>query len=129
MKKYLDLKKEDASSIYIFRIGIFYNILNEDAKILNEKLGLKLTSLSPEIIKCGFPISSLEKYTKKMDNLQIKYKVIDDLPKNTNITDYSKNIEVKKILKTISEADLNNMKPVEALNFLMLLQEKIKSLN
>lgn len=129
MKKYLDLKKEEASSIYIFRIGIFYNILNEDAKILNEKLGLKLTSLSPEIIKCGFPISSLEKYTKKMDNLQIKYKVIDDLPKNTNITDYSKNIEVKKILKTISEADLNNMKPVEALNFLMLLQEKIKSLN
>ena len=50
--------------------GIFYNILNEDAKILNEKLGLKLTSLSPEIIKCGFPVSSLDKYTKKLDEMQ-----------------------------------------------------------
>ncbi len=70
LKQYKELKEKDASSIYIFRIGIFYNILNEDAKILNEKLSLKITSLSPEIIKCGFPISSLEKYTKKLDNLQ-----------------------------------------------------------
>ena len=45
IKKLNDLKKQDASSIYIFRVGIFYNILNEDAKLLNEKLGLKLTSL------------------------------------------------------------------------------------
>ena len=74
IKKLEELKKHDASSIYIFRVGIFYNILNEDAKILNERLGLKLTSLSPEIIKCGFPISSLDKYTKKLDELQLKYK-------------------------------------------------------
>ena len=50
LKQYNELKEKDASSIYIFRIGIFYNILNEDAKILNEKLGLKITSLSTQII-------------------------------------------------------------------------------
>ena len=33
-REYKELKEKDASSIYIFRIGIFYNILNEDAKIL-----------------------------------------------------------------------------------------------
>ena len=36
IKKLNDLKKVDASSIYIFRIGIFYNIFNEDAKILKK---------------------------------------------------------------------------------------------
>ena len=64
MKQYNELKKQDSSSIYLFRVGIFYNILNDDAKLINEKLGLKITNLSPEIYKCGFPISTLEKYKK-----------------------------------------------------------------
>ena len=124
LKQYKELKEKDASSIYIFRIGIFYNILNEDAKILNEKLSLKITSLSPEIIKCGFPISSLEKYTKKLDNLQLQYKVIDDLPQNSNIVDYSKNI----VLKKISEIDMNNTTFQQAFNILLEIQNKLKNI-
>lgn len=123
-----ELKKHDASSIYIFRVGIFYNTLNEDAKILNEKLGLKLTSLSPEIIKCGFPISSLDKYTKKLDELQLKYKVIDDLPKNTNIEDYTNNIEIKKILKKIKDLDMNNTTFQQSFNILLDIQNKLKKI-
>ena len=129
IKQYKELKEKDASPIYIFRIGIFYNILNEDAKILNEKLGLKLTSLSPEIIKCGFPISSLEKYTKKLNNLQLKYMVIDDLPKDTNIVDYSNNIEIKKILKKIIEIDMNNTTFQQSFNILLDIQKKLKELS
>ena len=127
IKKLEELKKHDASSIYIFRVGIFYNILNEDAKILNGRLGLKLTSLSPEIIKCGFPISSLDKYTKKLDELQLKYKVIDDLPSNTNIEDYSNNIEIKRILKKISDLDMNNTTFQQAFNILLDIQNKLKN--
>lgn len=129
LKQYKELKEKDASPIYIFRIGIFYNILNEDAKILNEKLGLKLTSLSPKIIKCGFPISSLEKYTKKLNNLQLKYMVIDDLPKDTNIVDYSNNIEIKKILKKIIEIDMNNTTFQQSFNILLDIQKKLKELS
>lgn len=129
LKQYKELKEKDASSIYIFRIGIFYNILNEDAKIINEKLGLKITSLSPEIIKCGFPISSLEKYTRKLDNLQLKYMVIDDLPKDTNIVDYSNNIEIKKILKKIIEIDMNNTTFQQSFNILLDIQKKLKELS
>ena len=128
LKQYNELKSKDASSIYIFRVGIFYNIINEDAKILNEKLGLKLTSLGPEIIKCGFPISSLDKYTKNLDNLQLKYTIIDNLPKNTNITDYSNNIEIKKILKKIIEIDMNNTTFQQAFNILLDIQEKLRSI-
>lgn len=128
IKKLEELKKHDASSIYIFRVGIFYNILNEDAKILNEKLGLKLTSLSPEIIKCGFPISSLDKYTKKLDELQIQYKIIDDLPNNSNVTDYSNNIEIKKILNKIAEIDMNNTTFQQSFNILLDIQNKLKKI-
>lgn len=128
LKQYKDLKEKDASSIYIFRVGIFYNALNEDAKVLNEKLGLKLTTLSPEIVKCGFPISSLEKYTKKLDNLQLKYKIINDLPQNTSIIDYTNNIEVKKILKKITEIDMNNTTFQQSFNILLDLQNKLKNI-
>jgi len=93
---------------------------------LNEKLGLKLTSLSPEIVKCGFPISSLDKYTKKLDELQLKYKVIDDLPNNTNIEDYANNIEVKKILNKIKNLDMNNTTFQQAFNILLDVQNKLK---
>ena len=126
INKLNELKKQDASSIYIFRVGIFYNIFNEDAKILSEKLGLKLTQLTSEIIKCGFPISSLEKYTKKLDNLQLKYTIIDDLPQNTSITDYSNNIELKKVLKKITEIDMNNTTFQQSFNILLDLQNKLK---
>lgn len=128
LKQYNELKKDDASSIYVFRVGVFYNILNEDARILNEKIGLKITSLSPEIVKCGFPISSLEKYTKKFDNLQLKYKIINDLPQNTNIVDYTNNIEVKKILKKVTEIDMNNTTFQQSFNILLDLQNKLKNI-
>lgn len=123
-----ELKKIDASSIYIFRVGIFYNILNEDAKLLNEKLGLKLTSLGPEIIKCGFPISSLNKYIEKFNELQLKYKIIDDLPNNSNINDYSNNIEIKKILNKIINLDMNNTTFQQSFNILLEIQNKLKNL-
>lgn len=128
IKKFNELKKQDASSIYVFRIGIFYNIFNEDAKLLNEKLGLKLTSLSPEIIKCGFPISSLEKYTKKFNDLQLHYKIIDDLPENTNIIDYSNNVELKKLLNKIIDVDMNNTTFQQSFNILLDLQNKLKNI-
>lgn len=127
LNQFNELKKQDASSIYIFRVGIFYNILNEDAHILNEKLGLKLTSLSPEITKCGFPISSLDKYTQKLDKMQIKYSIIDNLTDIT-ITDYSNNIEFKKIINKIKSIDIDNTNPIDALNILNDLKNKIEKI-
>lgn len=127
MKQYNELKKEDASSIYLFRVGIFYNILNEDAKLINEKLGLKITDLGPSIFKCGFPVSQLDKYIILLNKLKIKYKVIDNLP-NSNINDYMKNIEIKKILNKITDLDMNNTTFQQSFNLLLDIQEKLKNI-
>lgn len=126
LNQYNELKKQDASSIYLFRVGIFYNILNEDAKIINEKLGLKITDLGPCIFKCGFPVSQLDKYIILLNKMKIKYKIIDNLP-NSNVNDYMKNIEIKKILNKITDIDMNNTTFQQAFNILLDIQNKLKN--
>ena len=54
--------------------------------------------------------------------------MIDDLPQNSNIVDYSKNIEIKKILKKISEIDMNNTTFQQAFNILLEIQNKLKNI-
>lgn len=127
LDQYKKLKKDDASCIYLFRVGIFYNILNEDAKLINEKLGLKITDLGPSIFKCGFPVSQLDKYIILLNQLKIKYKVIDNLP-NSNINEYINNVEIKKILNKISSLDMNNTTFQQAFNFLLDIQERVKKI-
>ena len=127
LKQYEELKKQDSNTIYLFRVGIFYNILNEDAKIINEKLGLKITDLGPQIFKCGFPISQIEKYSSLLKKNNLKYKIIDNSQiKNTN--DYLNNIEIKKILKSIIEIDFNNITFQQSFNLLLNIQKKLKNI-
>lgn len=127
LNKYNELKKKDDSSIYIFRSGIFYNCINDDAKLLNEKLGLKLSNLSPDIEKCGFPLKSLEKFKEKMNSIHIKYEIIDELPEST-INEYYNNIELKKIVNQIKSIDINNTSPIDAINILNDFQKKINNI-
>ena len=128
LNQYHELKKKDASSIYLFRVGIFYNILNEDAKLINEKLGLKITDLGPSIFKCGFPVSQLDKCIILLNKMKIKYKVINNLPNDSNINDYLKNVEIKKILNKIADMDLNNTTFQQAFNTLLDIQNKLKNM-
>lgn len=127
LKQYEELKKQDPNIIYLFRIGIFYNILNSDAKIINEKLGLKITDLGPNIFKCGFPISQLDKYIEILKKNNLKYKIIDNLP-NQNTNDYLNNIEIKKIINKILDIDFNNITFQQSFNMLLDIQSKLKNI-
>jgi hypothetical protein len=60
--------------------------------------------------------------------MKIKYKVIDNL-QNSNVNDYIKNIEIKKILNKISNIDMNNTTFQQAFNTLLDIQNKLKKLN
>ncbi len=121
LSNYNELKKKDASTIYMFRVGIFYNILNEDAKLLNKELGLKITSLSSEIIKCGFPINSLNKYIEKLNKKQLKYEIIDTAPKDMNIDSYY------KIINKIRKIDIDHINGIQALNILSELKKEVEN--
>ena len=126
LRQYNELKNQDSSCIYLFRVGIFYNILNSDAKMLNEKIGLKITNLSPDIIKCGFPISKIDKYKTILSEKNIKFKIIDNLPNEMTTTDYMNNVEIRKILNKISSLDMNNTTFQQSFNILLDIQSKLK---
>ena len=121
IKQYEELKKKDSDKIYIFQVGIFYNILNEDARIVSNAIGLKLTNLSPEIIKCGFPISQKEKYTLLLKNKNIAFEFVAPTPSNQN-TSY------RNIINKIQDLDLNNTTCKEAFDILYNIQQKLKNI-
>lgn len=126
LRQYNEFKNQDSSCIYLFRVGIFYNILNSDAKMLNEKIGLKITNLSPDIIKCGFPISKIDKYKTILSEKNIKFKIIDNLPNEMTTIDYMNNVEIRQILNKISTLDMNNTTFQQAFNILLDIQSKLK---
>ena len=122
LKQYEDLKKKDSEKIYIFKVGIFYNILNEDARIVSNAIGLKLTDLGPDIIKCGFPIAKLEKYTQLLKSKDLKFKIVSTLaPSNQNIS-------YDSIIKQIKNINLDNTTCKEAFDILYNIQQKLKNI-
>jgi DNA mismatch repair ATPase MutS len=128
LNKYNEFKSKNPNIIYLFRVGIFYNVFNSDADFLNKEIGLKITSLSPNLYKVGFPISNLEKYKKIFESKNIKYSVIDNLPDNTTTQEYLNNIEIKKIINSIIELDINNITMQQAFNLLYDVQNKFRTI-
>lgn len=122
LKQYEELKKKDPDRIYIFRVGIFYNILNEDARLVSKEIGLKITDLSPEIIKCGFPVATLEKYTNLLSEHNIKFEVI------SNQTSSNQNTSYAKIIQKIQNIDLDNTTCKEAFDILYMIQQNLKNI-
>lgn len=68
--------EDNENKICIFEIGAFYVILNEQAVYLNSILGLKKVCFAPGICKVGFPLNSLSKYIKKLEELGISFVVL-----------------------------------------------------
>ena len=113
--RYKTLKnKEDI--VYIFKVGMFYVILDDDAKILSKLLNLKLIPLNSEVNKCGFPINSLKKYEKILKDNKIKYKITED---------YEENKDLNQFLNKIKKYDIDNMTGIKALELIYELKEII----
>lgn len=127
--KYQELKKENPDKIYIFKAGIFYIFLDEDAKKIGPILNLKLTNLNSEIVKCGFPVSTLEKYLTRFKTLPYQIEIVEQIKekpqsqkKITTIKKY------EKIANEISKIDLNSISISQAFLFLDHLQKETKSI-
>lgn len=118
--KYTKLKQENPNITYIFKVGIFYIFIDEDAKYINSVLGLKLTPLNDTIFKCGFPISKLSKYTSLLEENKIQFQIVDNnLSVITNTEDYVNREEVSNIISAIKKLDIDQTSPIEAFNMLV----------
>ena len=74
---YLKKSSNENNVLYLFKSGIFYLFIDKDAILASNILGLKLTNLTDNILKCGFPTTSLEKYSKILSHCNYTLKIVD----------------------------------------------------
>ncbi len=70
LKQYVSIKKEYPDSILFFRLGDFYEMFYDDAKVASKVLGIALTSRNKSgknpVPLCGVPHHSAEPYLAKL---------------------------------------------------------------
>ena len=124
--KYKLLKTQDNSKLYLFKSGIFYLFIDEDAKIISNLFGLKLTNLNEQVKKCGFPLSQLSKYTNLFTQNNIEFQIIDENLNSVNLQkEYIQNSNVVYIIETIQNLKLDNITPMQAFNLIKIFQERL----
>lgn len=127
--EYLKLKKENTEKIYLFKSGIFYIALEDDAKKLSELFEFKLTNLNESVIKCGFPQKRLEFYINKLNSLNIPFELIDlNYSKIENYSDYLNNNKIKNIIQSIMDIDMNNITFKDCFEFLDKTKEELNKI-
>lgn len=76
LEKYYMYKTKYREYIVMLKYGNFYEILGNDALIMNKIFNYKLNKLS-NTFKVGFPVSSLDNIINKLNDYFINYIVID----------------------------------------------------
>ncbi len=96
-KQYLQVKNKYPDSILFFRLGDFYEMFGEDAKIASEILNITLTARN-NVPMCGIPYHSSQNYISKLLNSGHKIAICEQLEKP------SKSIKIVKrdVVRVIS---------------------------
>ena len=69
MQQYMAVKESNPGTILFFRLGDFYEMFFDDARLAAKELGLTLTSRSKsqdEAPMCGVPYHAAETYINKL---------------------------------------------------------------
>ncbi|HUU51122.1 MAG TPA: DNA mismatch repair protein MutS [Nitrospinota bacterium] len=83
MRQYLDIKSKHKDAILFFRMGDFYEMFFEDAKIASKVLEITLTSRNKEKDKsvpmCGVPCHASESYIARLINAGYKVAICEQI--------------------------------------------------
>lgn len=124
MQQYLAAKEQHPDNILFFRLGDFYEMFFDDAKLAAKELGLTLTSRSGNKDKtpmCGVPYHAAEAYINKLVSRGYKVAIAEQIgdPKAKGLTKR----EIIKIITpgtVLSEAALKDAQN----NYIALVYEK-----
>ena len=127
---YTTLKKQDPDTLYLFKVGLFYNFLNEDAILISNKLNLKLSNLSPTVLKFRFPYNSLDKYMQILSRTSYNIKIIDISKPNEIFTpnEFEINKNIKELLEEIAKINIDDISIKEAYSLLEIFKDKSKKI-
>lgn len=83
MKQYFDIKNEYADALLFFRLGDFYEMFFDDAKIASEELDLVLTGRDcgqdEKALMCGVPFHSADNYIARLINKGYKVAICEQM--------------------------------------------------
>jgi DNA mismatch repair protein MutS len=71
MRQYYDAKEKNPDALLMFRMGDFYEMFGEDAKVASREMDIVLTSRAPakgqpRIPMCGVPYHALDSYLGRL---------------------------------------------------------------
>lgn len=91
---------------------------------------MKITNFTDKIVKCGFPISALDKYLTLLKQTPYNIKIIDS-NLNTLYTpnEYKINKRIEEFLRTLSNVDENNLSVKEAYDFIYNIKNTAKDIS
>lgn len=83
MQHYLKMKEENPDSILFYRLGDFYEMFFEDAKLVSQELDLVLTGRSAgveeKVPMCGIPFHAANSYIQKLVKKGYKVAICEQL--------------------------------------------------
>ena len=83
MQHYLKMKEEDPDSILFYRLGDFYEMFFEDAKLVSQELDLVLTGRSAgveeKVPMCGIPFHAANSYIQRLVKKGYKVAICEQL--------------------------------------------------
>ena len=110
MRQYQEMKKKHPDAVLIFRIGDFYEMFGEDARIASEILGITLTTRmngrDSRIELSGFPHHALDTYLPKLVRAGKRVAICEQLedPK-------LKKTPKQKVVEVVRPSETPNTKP------------------
>ena len=127
--QYVVLKAKNPTKFFLFKSGIFFIFLDEDAKTLSKILKLKLGHLNTEVLKCGFPEQSIDKYMNMLKSLNYDVEIINN---NTSSVEtyknYTDNTKLKELLVKIMNIDIDKLSISQAYDKLYRIQNDVSEI-
>jgi len=108
MRQYLEIKERNPDSILFFRLGDFYEMFGEDAKLAAKELDIVLTTRNksgePEdrALMCGVPYHSAEPYIAKLIAKGYKVAICEQLEDPATV----KGIVDRDVVRTVTPGTL-----------------------
>lgn len=127
--KKLKLQSDNENTLYLFKYGIFFIFVDEDAKIVSNLLHLKLGQLNDTIVKCGFPINSLEKYVNLLKNTNYQIEIVNsNTESNFSTSEYLYFENLKKVSDEFLKLKIDDLSISQAYDFLYRMQNNLNEI-
>lgn len=112
MQQYYNIKKQYPHALLFFRLGDFYELFGDDAKVASRILGLTLTARAGEPM-CGVPFHSANPYIAKLLAANKKIAICEQ---TSNIADPKTKLFERKIVRFITPGTVLEDAILEAKN-------------